>query len=80
MPGKWARRFKRPILRQRVCIAEIECRDQKELPCDELYRLFLAVLPEHQRKGIGTELVKRCFRACEESEWLVQNDCAKGFL
>ena len=39
----------------------------------------LAVLPEHQHKGIGKELVQRCINACEGSEWLVQTDMAKGF-
>lgn len=113
----------------------IEYRDQKDLPCEELYKLFLAVgwakeddttedmianfnigflnstfvfsawadgrlvgcvralsdlhfrsviidlavMPEYQNKGIGTELVKRCRNACESSEWLVQTDMAKGF-
>lgn len=113
----------------------IEYRNQKDLPCEELYNLFLAVgwadedkttqemidnfnvgflnstfvfsawidghlvgcvrvlsdlhfrsiiydlavLPEYQSKGIGTELVHRCIGACEGSEWLVQTDMAKGF-
>lgn len=39
----------------------------------------LAVLPEFQHRGIGTELVRRCRNACENSEWLVQTDDAKGF-
>lgn len=39
----------------------------------------LAVLPEYQNKGIGTELVRRCQNACKDSEWLVQTDMAKGF-
>lgn len=39
----------------------------------------LAVLPEYQNKGIGKELIHRCFSACETSEWLVQTDMAKGF-
>lgn len=114
---------------------EIEYRDQKDLSCDELYKLFLAVgwakdenttqmmrdnfncafltstfvfsawvdnhlvgcirvlsdlhfrsiiydlavLPEYQKRGIGTELVQRCINMCPNSEWLVQTDCAKGF-
>ena len=41
--------------------------------------LDLAVLPEFQHKGIGKELVRRCRNACEDSEWLVQTDAAKGF-
>lgn len=41
--------------------------------------LDLAVLPEYQNKGIGTELVQRCINACRSSEWLVQTDKAKGF-
>lgn len=113
----------------------IEYRTQKDLPCNELYQLFLAVgwateeattqamidnfnigfinstfvfsawvdeqlvgcvrvlsdlhfrsiiydlavLPEFQNKGIGSELVRRCRSACESSEWLVQTDTAKGF-
>ena len=113
----------------------IEYKNQKDLPCEELYKLFLAigwadeskttqdmidnfnigflnstfvfsawigerlvgcvrvlsdlhfrsviydlaVLPEFQHMGIGTELVKRCINACEGSEWLVQTDMAKGF-
>jgi len=32
----------------------------------------LVVLPEYQNKGIGTELVKRCFEHFPNSEWLVQ--------
>ena len=32
----------------------------------------LVVLPEHQNKGIGTELVKRCINHFPNSEWLVQ--------
>ena len=39
----------------------------------------LAVLPEYQKQGIGSELIRRCFAACEGSEWLVQTDAAKGF-
>lgn len=39
----------------------------------------LAVLPEYQRCGIGTELVRRCQNECNSSEWLVQTDQAKGF-
>ena len=39
----------------------------------------LAVLPEFQNKGIGSELVRRCRDVCESSEWLVQTDSAKGF-
>lgn len=39
----------------------------------------LAVLPEYQHRGIGSELVRRCRDACESSEWLVQTDQAKGF-
>ncbi len=113
----------------------IEYRTQKDLPCDELYKLFLAVgwakkdtttqeiidnfnigfinstfvfsawiddklvgcvrvlsdlhfhsviydlavLPDFQNKGIGTELVQKCRNACENSEWLVQTDGAKAF-
>lgn len=113
----------------------IEYRTQKDLPCGELYRLFLAVgwakeetttqvmldnfnigfinstfvfsawnekqlvgcvrvlsdlhfrsiildlavLPEYQNKGIGSELVRRCISACDSSEWLVQTDTAKDF-
>lgn len=113
----------------------IEYRNQKDLPCDELYQLFLAVgwadeskttqamidnfnvgflnstfvfsawidgrlvgcvrvlsdlhfrsiiydlavLPEYQYMGIGTELVYKCIGTCESSEWLVQTDMAKEF-
>lgn len=39
----------------------------------------LAVLPEYQNKGIGSELVRRCKSVCESSEWLVQTDMAKVF-
>ncbi len=39
----------------------------------------LAVLPEYQNNGIGSELVRRCIAACESSEWLVQTDSAKAF-
>ena len=41
--------------------------------------LDLAVLPEFQGNGIGSELVRRCRNACPDSEWLVQTDAAKGF-
>lgn len=114
---------------------DIEYRTEKDLPCEELYQLFLAVgwateetttpemlkkfnvgfidstfvfsawidgklvgcvrvlsdlhfrsiildlavLPEYQKKGIGTELVRRCRNVCEGSEWLVQTDKAKPF-
>lgn len=92
----------------------IKYRTQKNIPCNALYKLFLAVgwaneatttqeqlvgcvrvlsdlyfrpiiydlavLPEYQNKGIGKELVRRCINVCEDSEWLVQTDCAKGFL
>ena len=114
---------------------KIEYRNQKDLPCDELYKLFLAVgwakeenttqnmidnfncafltstfvfsawldnhlvgcvrvlsdlhfrsiiydlavLPEYQKQGIGTELMKRCINMCPSSEWVVQTDSAKGF-
>lgn len=114
---------------------DIEYKNNKDLPCDQLYRLFLAVgwavddaitpemldnfnigflnstfvfsawngnelvgcvrvlsdlhfrsviydlavLPEYQHRGIGSELVRRCRDACESSEWLVQTDQAKGF-
>lgn len=112
----------------------VEYRMQKDLPCEELYQLFLAVgwakedtaqemidnfnigfknstfvfsawiddklvgcvrvlsdlhfrsviydlavLPEFQNKGIGRELVQRCRNTCQNSEWLVQTDMAKGF-
>lgn len=112
----------------------VEYRTQKNLPCDALYQLFLAVgwakedtaqemidnfnigfknstfvfsawiddklvgcvrvlsdlhfrsviydlavLPEFQNKGIGRELVQRCRNTCQNSEWLVQTDMAKGF-
>ena len=113
----------------------IEYRNQKDLPCDKLYQLFLAVgwadeskttkamidnfnvgfrnstfvfsawidgrlvgcvrvlsdlhfrsiiydlavLPEYQHMGIGTELVHKCIGTCESSEWLVQTDMAKEF-
>jgi ribosomal protein S18 acetylase RimI-like enzyme len=116
-------------------LMNIEYRTQKDLPCKELYQLFLAVgwaieekttqamidnfnigflnstfvfsawsgeqlvgcvrvlsdlhfrsiiydlavLPEFQNKGIGSELVRRCRSVCESSEWLVQTDSAKGF-
>ena len=39
----------------------------------------VAVLPEYQRRGIGSELVRRCMEACPGSEWLVRTDQAKGF-
>lgn len=114
---------------------DIEYRTEKDLPCEELYQLFLAVgwateetttpemlkkfnigfidstfvfsawidgklvgcvrvlsdlhfrsiildlavLPEYQKKGIGTELVQRCRNVCKGSEWLVQTDKAKPF-
>lgn len=114
---------------------DIEYKNNKDLPCDQLYRLFLAVgwaeedattpemlgnfnvgflnstfvfsawngnelvgcvrvlsdlhfrsviydlavLPEYQHRGIGTELVQRCRDACASSEWLVQTDQARGF-
>lgn len=113
----------------------IEYKEQKDLPCEELYKLFLAVgwaneettteemlknfnigflnstfvfsawdkerlvgcvrvltdlhfrsfildlavLPEYQNKGIGTELVRRCIEKVPNSEWLVETDKAKKF-
>lgn len=39
----------------------------------------LAVLPEYQHSGIGTELLKKCREACNGSEILVQTDSAKPF-
>ena len=113
----------------------IEYKDQKDIPCIELYKLFLsvgwadeastsqwmldnfniafinstfvfsawenghligciralsdmhfrsviydmAVLPEYQHKGIGTELVRMCINKCKDSEWLVATDMAEGF-
>ncbi len=113
----------------------IEYKTNKDLPCDELYQLFLAVgwakeefttkvmidnfnigfinstfvfsawngnqlvgcvrvlsdlyfrsiiydlavLPEYQNKGIGSELLRRCISSCESSEWLVQTDTAMEF-
>lgn len=39
----------------------------------------LAILPEYQNNGIGSELIRRCKSACESSEWLVQTDMAKVF-
>lgn len=113
----------------------IEYRTQKDLPCDELYQLFLAVgwaskntttpdmiehfnvgflnstfvfsawidgklvgcvrvlsdlkfrsviydlavLPQYQHQGIGTNLVQKCREACPDSGWLVQTDTAEKF-
>ncbi len=56
----------------------IEYRTQKDLPFRSII-YDLAVLPEFQNKGIGSELVRRCRGVCESSEWLVQTDSAKGF-
>lgn len=42
---------------------------------DQMFRsvIFdLAVLPEYQGKGIGTELVRRCTEAYPNSEWLLE--------
>lgn len=45
----------------------VEYRTEKDLPCNELYQLFLAVgwakedeTTQAQNKGIGKELVQRC--------------------
>ncbi len=121
--------------KERGILMNVEYKTQKELPCQQLYELFLAVgwadkdtttqemlehfnigflnstfvfsawidgrlsgcvrvlsdlhfrsvildlavLPEFQKKGIGRELVRRCRDACQQSEWLVQTDQAKGF-
>lgn len=114
---------------------QIEYKTQKDLPCEELYQLFLAVgwasenattpdmidhfnigflhstfvfsawadgklvgcvrvlsdlkfrsviydlavLPQYQRKGIGTKLVQLCKEACPDSNWLVLTDAAEEF-
>lgn len=34
----------------------------------------LVVLPEHQNKGIGKELVRQCIEHFPNSEWLVQTE------
>ncbi|WP_084710978.1 GNAT family N-acetyltransferase [Syntrophaceticus schinkii] len=42
---------------------------------DRMFRSIiydLLVLPEFQNKGIGKELLKRCFEHFPNSEWLVQ--------
>ena len=114
---------------------EIEYKSIKDLPCDELYQLFLAVgwadentttqdmidhfnvgflhstfvfsawddgklvgcvrvlsdlkfrsviydlavLPQYQHQGIGTNLVRKCKEACPDSAWLVQTETAAEF-
>ena len=39
----------------------------------------LAVPPEFQNKGTGTELAQRRVNVCESSEWLAQTDKCKAF-
>lgn len=39
----------------------------------------LAVLPAYQRRGIGTELVRRCRGAFPDSQWLVGTEGAEAF-
>lgn len=39
----------------------------------------LAVLPDYQRMGIGTNLVQKCRQACPDSGWLVQTETAEEF-
>lgn len=49
---------------------------------DKIFRSIiydLAVMPEYQGKGIGTELVKRCREYFPDSEWLVETQTADGF-
>lgn len=54
--------------------------DEKLVGCirvlsDKIFRSIiydLAVIPEYQGNGIGSELVKRCRDFCPNSEWLVQ--------
>lgn len=44
---------------------------------DKMFRSViydLAVLPEYQNKGIGTELVRRCKACYPDSEWVVQTE------
>ena len=61
------------VSRRMFCYKMLFCYDYRSIILD------LAVLPEFQHKGIGKELVRRCRNACEDSEWLVQTDAAKGF-
>ena len=49
---------------------------------DQMFRSIiydLAVLPEYQHQGIGTELLKRCMETYPNSEWLVQTESAAKF-
>lgn len=39
----------------------------------------LAVHPEFQNQGIGTELVHKCREKFLDSEWLVQTESAEAF-
>lgn len=49
---------------------------------DQMFRSIiydLAVLPEFQHQGIGSELVRKCLKTFPNSEWLVQTETAAGF-
>lgn len=49
---------------------------------DKIFRSViydLAVLPEYQHKGIGSELVRKCRETFPDSEWLVGTETAVGF-
>ena len=49
---------------------------------DKIFRSVvydLAVLPEYQKKGIGSELLKRCMDTHPDSEWLVETESAINF-
>lgn len=49
---------------------------------DQMFRSIiydLEVHPRYQKRGIGSELVKRCISLYPDSEWLVETENANGF-
>ena len=59
----------------------ITYQNNKDLPCDQLSALFAAVgwsdetkqmIPEYQKRGIGSKLVRKCIAVYPNSEWSLE--------